>query len=249
MKKFFLIFAALINLSLCLFGQEVQSSVENQITEVETPLEKISENETASKKEKKPLDIDFFVCLEPTLIINTGDTSKSAVSPIMFPISFGAVFFKDKLISFQPRLSFFFNYYLWEDDKAYPAEIENRTAAVFSFLLDLPAVYTLDLKGKHHMDFSFGPAFNFRIITLANGVSSSDSGTTGTAEGDVDKIRSYLWGNGNFIYLSTYTSYLYSVSEKLQVGPEVRFYLNCGQLFSGNGFDGAMLSLGIKAKF
>lgn len=253
MRKIILILTAIAGLSAVTFAQETavpETAAAPDSAAIQTTTDDSQETEQESEaKIKKTRNIDFFLCFEPALIINTRDTSESAVSPIVYPISFGAVFFKTKPVTFQPRLSFFANYYLWENDKAYPAEIENRTAAVFSFLLDLPAVYTLNLKEKHHMDFAFGPAFNFRIITLANGVSGSDAGSTGTADGDVSEIRSYLWGNGNFVYLSTYTSYLYSVSDRLQVGPEFRFYISCGQLFSGNGFDSSMLSLGIKAKF
>ncbi|MCR5495638.1 MAG: hypothetical protein K6F15_08380 [Treponema sp.] len=252
MKKFFLISSIIFTLSSICFAQETEAEVVNSEA-VNEEVENISE--TDKSEDENPLSnwksfpIDFFITFEPSLLINTGDVENSAVSPIIYPLSFGAVFFRDKFISFQPRLSFFANYYIWYDGKAYPAEIENRTAAVFSFMLDLPAVYTLNLKGKHHMDFALGPAFNFRIITLANGVDSDDAGYEDTADNDVSEIRDYLWGGGNFFYLTTYTSYLYSVSDRLQLGPEFRFSACCGQLFSGNGLDSAILSFGVKAKF
>ena len=193
--------------------------------------------------------VDFCLSFEPTLIINTGSPKDSAVSPIVYPFSFGAIFFKDKLLSFQPRLSFYTNYYLWDDDAAWPAEVENRTATAFSFLIDLPAVYMLPLAEHQALEFGAGAAVNARFAVLSNGVKESDAGSSGTAGDDVTEIQKYFWKDANFLFLEAFATYLYSFSEHLRIGPECRFYLPCGQTFSGNGLNGGMISLGIKACF
>lgn len=199
--------------------------------------------------QKKEFPVDFFIAFEPSLILNTESGEQSAVSPIVYPISFGAVFFKEKPFSFQPRISFFANYYLWYDGDAYPAEIENRTATVFHFMIDLPAVYTLTLKEKHRFEFGLGTAIDFTISVLSHGVTDSDAGYSGSAGSDTDEIRSYFWKNARFLYLETSAAYLFSFAKKLSVGPEFKFYLPCGQIFSGNGMNHSIFSLGAKIRF
>jgi len=199
--------------------------------------------------QKKEFPVDFFITFAPSLILNTESGEQSAVSPVVYPLSFGAVFFKEKKFSFQPRLSFFANYYLWYDGDAYPAEIENRTATVFHFMLDLPAVYTLKLKEKHRFEFSLGTAIDFTISVLSHGVTDSDAGYSGSAGSDTDEIRRYFWNNVRFIYLETSAAYLFSFAERLSIGPEFKFYLPCGQVFSGNGMNHSIFSLGAKICF
>ena len=193
--------------------------------------------------------LDFTASFEPTLIVNTDNPKNSAPSPVVYPFSFGIVVPSYNFISFQPRLSFFTNYYLWNDKGAYPAEIENRTATVFHFMIDLPAVYTLTLKEKHRFEFGLGTAIDFTISVLSHGVTDSDAGYSGSAGSDTDEIRSYFWKNARFLYLETSAAYLFSFAKKLSVGPEFKFYLPCGQIFSGNGMNHSIFSLGAKIRF
>ena len=194
--------------------------------------------------------LDFTVSFEPTLIVNTDNPKNSAPSPVVYPFSFGIVVPSYNFISFQPRLSFFTNYYLWNDKGAYPAEIENRTATAFSFLLDLPVGFVLFKNEKHLVDLGTGPAFLIRFATLSHDVSENDAGYNGnTASKDVEKINEWFWNDANFLFYEVYADYLYSFTEKIKAGPEVRFYLPLGSLFSGDGLNAAMLGIGIKARF
>ena len=194
--------------------------------------------------------IDFTLSFTPTLIVNTDKPQNSAPSPVVYPISLGLVFPDNNFISFQPRLSFFTNYYLWNKKGAYPAEIENRTATAFSFLLDLPAAFTFKPKEKHMFNLTAGPSLLIRFATLSNGVNEDDPGYNGnTASEDLSKINDYFWKDANFLYLETSFDYLYKITEKISFGPEVRFYMPLGQIFSGNGLNASMLSWGIKARF
>lgn len=197
---------------------------------------------------EKPLDIT--VSFAPTLIVNTDDDKDSAPSPFVFPFSIGIVIPKDNFVSFQPRLSFFTNYYLLNENGAAPAEIENRTATAFSFLLDLPACFTFKPAEKHWIEAGAGPSILFRFAVLSKDVSSSDAGYNGnTASDDVSEINSWFWKDGNFLFLDTYGAYLYTFTPKIKAGPELKFYLPFGSIFSGNGLNCSMLSLGIKARF
>lgn len=258
MKKLLLLIALIFSISVNGFSQEIETSNDIVSEEKSTIEQNDSEEKTDSDETKDNVKnlrgtfpIDFFISMAPSLIINTGDDKNSAVAPIVYPFSFGTILFKDKLFSFQPRLSFYAGYYLWveEDNAAYPSEIENRTATVFSFLLDLPAIYKMQMTERQSMEFGLGAAANFRIAILSNGVSSSDGGSSGSAGEDTDKIRSYMWKNCNWLYMTTSVAYNIKISERLKLGPELRFYVPCGQLFTGNGLNASMISLGVKAIF
>lgn len=197
---------------------------------------------------EKPLD--FTVSFAPTVIVNTDTDNKSAPSPFVFPFSIGIVIPKDNFVSFQPRLSFFTNYYLMNENGAAPAEIENRTATSFSFLLDLPACFTFKPAEKHWIEAGVGPSLLLRFAVISNDVNNSDAGFNGnTASDDVEEINKWFWKDANFLFLETYGAYLYTFTEKIKAGPELKFYLPCGSIFSGNGLNCAMLSLGVKARF
>lgn len=193
--------------------------------------------------------MDFTLTFEPTLIVNTDNPKNSAPAPIVYPLSFGIVFPKETFISFQPRISFFTNYYLWNSNGAYPAEIENRTATVFSFLFDFPAALTFYPAEKHSIDVGIGPSVLARFAVLSHSVHGSDAGYNGnTASDDVAEINKYFWKDANFLFIDTYFSYLYKFTEQLKAGPELKFYLPCS-VFSRKDLNAAMISLGIKARF
>jgi len=248
MKKKLYAFIITLSIFSKLFCTEsaVPETTEGTVSETVTDTGATSENADVTKKE---FPVNFYLTFEPSLILNTDSGENSAVSPVVYPVSFGAMFFGNKPVTFQPRLSFFANYYLWYDGEAYPAEIENRTATVFHFLLDLPAVYRFTLKDRHSFEFGLGPAFDFTVTVLSHGVTGSDSGYTGSADSDTGEIRWSFWKNGRFIYITTQTAYLFNFSKKLSFGPEFRFYLPCGHLFSGDGFNHSIFSLGAKIQF
>lgn len=193
--------------------------------------------------------VDFSVTFEPSLIINTDNPKNSAPAPVVYPLSFGIIFPRETLVSFQPRVSFFSNYYLWNNSGAYPAEIENRTATAFSFLIDLPAAISFSPLKKHFIDAGAGPAILARFAVLSHAVHGSDAGYNGnTASDDVAEINRYFWKDANFLFIDTYFSYLYAFTENLKAGPEIKFYLPCS-VFSKGDLNSAIISVGIKTRF
>ena len=193
-------------------------------------------------------DIDFIFAFTPAVIFNTDTSHKSAPPPIVYPFGFGISVPADKLVSFQPRLSFFTNYYLYDAGTAKPAEIENRTATALSFLLDLPAVFTLDVRKTHFFELGAGAAILARGAILSSGVDADEEGETGTAQGDVDAINKYFWKNINFLYLEASFAYLFKLTERIKLGPEVRFYLPCGPLFTQGSMNGGIFAAGLKVR-
>lgn len=190
----------------------------------------------------------LFFTAGPMLLLNTDSSTHSAPSPIMFAGGIGADFFNSKPVRAQARLSFFTNYYFWDGEKARPAEVENRTATVLSFLLDTCAVYPIN-RGAATYAFGAGLGFLARYGVLSNGVESSDSGSSDqlTAEKDVSNINTWLWENMRFLYPELTFSYMHSIpSSSITVGTDFRFYIPLGSLTTGNGMDASLFSLAFK---
>ena len=192
--------------------------------------------------------IDFFLAFEPMFILNTEAGTKSAPSPVVYPLSIGVSWPDYSFVSFQPRLSFFYNYYLWDNDTgmALPAEVENRTATALSFLFAFPAVFSFHLTDRGTFEAEAGVSILVRFGILSNGVSNSDSGTSGTAEDDTALINTWFWEKGRMIYFSAGAAWLYRFTDTIKAGPEIRFYLPAGSLAEGRGLDAMMISAGIK---
>ena len=179
---------------------------------------------------------DFFFTLDPCLYVNTD--SESAPSPIQFSGGIGLDFFNDRAVSFQPKLSFFTNYFLWNGSNARPAEVENRTAQVFNFLFDLDAVHTILFKNSA-LQAGGGISILARFAVTASGVDGSD---------DVSKINSWFYEDLNFLYPNLNLSWMRKMESQWIAGFETRVYFPLGAISSGRGLDTMILSLGVKVQ-
>ena len=139
-KKFPFIFL-FFSLSFFCFGQTEQNFSKTQSEDDGKILTKIEDFEKAKIKLPKNL---FFFTLGPSVYVNTD--SKTSPSPVSFAFGAGFDLFNHKFLNFQPKLTFFTNYYLWDGECARPSEIENRTALALSFLLDLNTTHIFRLK-------------------------------------------------------------------------------------------------------
>ena len=106
---------------------------------------------------------------------------------------------QDVLIA--PSLSLYGMRYLWAEDRALPAEIENRTAFVPTLLLDCPFLYRIE-SGRLLYTFGGGPGVLLRWGFLESGVGKNEkSYSEDMAAGDqVKEINKYLWGSGRWFY-------------------------------------------------
>lgn len=236
MKKLFLIIAVIFSLGAAgLFAQEEAAA--NQ-----------SEQTPAANSSKKSFfsNINFIAEFSPAVYINPESSTVSAPSPLIFPIGIGFLWPKESFIAIQPALSFFMMYHLWYDGMALPAEIENRTSQTVSFLLNIPAVFNLKQNEKSRFQISTGLALLMRFGLLAGGVKESDSGYSGSAGSDMDKINSWFWQNARFLYFSFGASWLYTFTDHLKAGPTMNLYLPVGSFTSGEGAQALIFSLGLK---
>lgn len=188
---------------------------------------------------------DFFFTLGPSLYINTD--KNSAPSPVSFCGGAGLDLFKSSAISLQPKLSIFTNYYLWNGEYARPAEIENRTAIVFSFLLDIDAVHRWNT-GKNIIEAGAGLSFLARAGMLANGVNSEDSGGTenSTAGKDISSINKWFYKDMNFLYPNLMFSYMRMLESRWLAGFETKLYFPLGAMIDGRALDTMIIFAGIK---
>ena len=236
MKKIFLIIAVIFSLeSGGLFAQEEAAANQSD----QTPA-------VNSSKKSFFSNINFIAEFSPAVYINPESSTVSAPSPLIFPIGIGFLWPKESFIAIQPALSFFMMYHLWYDGMALPAEIENRTSQTVSFLLNIPAVFNLKQNEKSRFQISTGLALLMRFGLLAGGVKESDSGYSGSAGSDMDKINSWFWQNARFLYFSLGASWLYTFTDHLKAGPTMNLYLPAGSFISGEGAQALIFSLGLK---
>ncbi len=223
-------------LCLSLFAQEEETT--EVVETIQAPPV-----ETGADEEVKNYRI--FVTAGPMLLVNTDSSTNSAPSPIMFSGAIGTELFKNKPVWGEARLSYFTNYYFWDGEDARPAEVENRTATLLSFMIDLCGIYPIK-KGENIFGVGGGLGFLARYGVLSNGVDEDDSGfsDTETASDDVSNINSWLWESGRFLYPQFAFHWERDLGDTdLSAGIDFRYYLPLGSLISGNGLDASIFTL------
>ena len=188
---------------------------------------------------------DFVLQFEPGFYLNPASRLVSSPSPIIYPISIGFLWPEHSVIAVQPTISFFMMNHLLYEDKALPAEIENRTTTTLSFMLNIPAVYSIYLTNSN-FQITAGLGVFMRFGILSPGIKEEDSGWSGSAGGDVKKINSYFWGNMRWLYLTIGGSWLYNLTPQLRAGPTINVYVPVGGLISDGSAQAMIISVGIK---
>ncbi len=189
-----------------------------------------------------------FVNLGANITINTESKLKSAPSPAAFALSFGAIWPNKAFLSFQPRLSFWTSYYLWDGKNALPAEVENRTALVLNFMLDIPAAATFRFENCQ-VEAGAGLGILARAALLANGVSEGDTGASGSAGGDKNEIQKWFWKNARFLYPEIFAAWEWNFSPRIAAGFEARWFIPIGSLADGRGLTESIIALSAKLIF
>lgn len=128
-------------------------------------------------------------------------------------------------IDFAPSVSFYPVQYLWANDRALPAEIENRTAYVLSLFFDFSFLYHIE-KNRFLYSFGGGPAILARYGFLESGVSANEQndGEELNAGDQVDAINAYFWESGRWLYPTLQAGVRY----KLETGWGAGFVFRAG---------------------
>lgn len=184
--------------------------------------------------------------LEPTFILSDASPETSVPFAIAVPLTVGLFWQNDFFITTEPNLSFFMNYYLWDEKSqmAYIAEPEVRTALGLSFLFDLPLIFSLNITRNSNLKLFASMEILMRVGILSGGVKEEDFGTSGSAGGDLQKINDWL--AQNIMYMGFGGSWMFEIGagkNKMQLGPEVRVHMPLTQFGSTNGL---MFSGGLK---
>ena len=237
MKKFLLIFISIFFLN-SLFAQEAEESTENEESREETFEESVEESQAN-------FPLDFVMQFEPGIYLNTESVLVSAPSPIVYPISVGFIWPDSTVFAIQPTVSFFMMQHLYYEDKALPAEIENRTTTTLSFLLNIPVVYSIYLE-RSRFQLTAGLGIFMRFGLRSPGVKDSDSGWTGSAGEDVKKINEYFWNKPRWLYVTAGGSWLYDLTPQLRAGPVINISIPVGGLIVDHDVQGMLISVGIK---
>ena len=149
------------------------------------------------------------------------------------------------MIAVQPTISFFMMNHLLYEDKALPAEIENRTTTTLSFMLNIPAVLSYYLENSC-FQLTGGLGVFMRFGILSPGVNEGDSGWTGSAGEDAKKINEYFWSKMRWFYITGGGSWLYNLTPQLRAGPVMNISIPVGGLIVDHDLQGMLISLGIK---
>ena len=201
-----------------------------------------------SENDSKKISVSPYANLGFNITVNTASKEKSAPTPVNFAGGMGAIIDITDFITLEPRLDFWAMYYLFDGKDALPAEIEQRTASVLCFMLDVPVGFNFR-KGNHTFTPGAGLGILMRFAFLSSGVKPDDHGATGSAQGDAEKIASWFWGKGRFLYPEVFFAWDYRISEKLRAGLTARIYLPLGSIIDGKGLDATIINLSTRFVF
>lgn len=175
-----------------------------------------------------------FITLGPAMMFTTD--SVSAPSPISYSLGIGRTVSVSGDFSLQAHAAFFTSYYLYDDERAKPAEVENRTALALSSLVSLNALWTFGKTENHWLQIGAGPAIFARYGLQANGVSG--------AADEVSNINRYFWSDLHFLYPDICFSYTRVISQ-FALGAECRIYLPAASFADGMGFEDGIIAFSI----
>lgn len=204
-------------------------------------VEAFSEDiEQATLQPEKPF---LFFTLGPVGMLNTDKLS--APSPIKFSAGVGGTFPINNWFAFSPSMTLFTDYYLWRNDaaggRAYPAEVENRTALVPSALIELPAVFYAR-SGSSTFSLGLGVTLFARLAFLADSVPQSEAG-------DIKSMNRFFYSGLRFLYPSAHLAYDFTTESGLKAGVMLRAWLPLASLIEDRGFDAGMASIAFRISF
>lgn len=224
MKHLKLLFVVLLSLlALNCFSQETEPAETDIIEVPETPSSHT---------------VSFIASMGPGMYLNTVSSKYSAPSPIIYPVQMGILWPNYTTTAFEPSLSFFYMYHLYYNNMALPAEIENRTTFTPTFILNLPVAFNFYF-GNNRLQVNAGLALVMRFGVKANGVDDSEAG-------EIEAINKWFWQNARCVYLSTGASWIFGHTKNFKAGPTINIYFPMGTLFSGEGLQGMMATVGMK---
>lgn len=184
---------------------------------------------------------NFFLTGGLCTVISIGQKS---YTPVLFSVGGGYSFKIKNNFYLDTRISFYSNYYLWDESlqAALPSEVENRTSTSINIALDLPFVASFNF-GKHTLRAGGGLGLIPKINFLSSGVSTNDEGSSGSAGEDLNLINKYLWSYARWIYPQIALSYSALLTNGWRAGLDFKYYLPLTSLIKGRGLNDSVIQL------
>jgi hypothetical protein len=102
-------------------------------------------------------------------------------------------------LRFEPGTDFYYTYYGYSAklDRAVPLADENRSTAVYGFMLTLPLDFSFRITQAIDFHGSLGVTADLRLCLVASGLDDAAQGLD-DAKAQTEKTVSYFWGSGRW---------------------------------------------------
>lgn len=119
-------------------------------------------------------------------------------------------------LRFEPGLDLYYTYYGYSDElaRAVPVSEENRSSAVFGFMLSLPFDVSFRIAKVVGFHASFGASADLRLALLADG--SAD------AKYEHERAMSYFWSSGRWFYPMAALGFNFPFAGRYFLGVDLR---------------------------
>ena len=187
--------------------------------------------------------------------------NRSAPMPILPSLGGGASYSLSDLLALEVSLDLYGTTYDfdYELDRVVPANDEFRSAFVIGSVLGFQPVFRFRPMGDKFTIRAYGGiGFDLRIIFRAYGIEDSEghtdySGSTGYTVGEArQKITSYFWGSGRFIFPFIGGGMDFPLTEGIQLGFDLRMWFPIWRIWSGESLpfiEGFRFGLGFRVTF
>jgi hypothetical protein len=145
----------------------------------------------------------------------------------------------------------YFTNYLYSSvlNRAVPAAIENRSAFVFGFFTGIQALFEFPVNDIWNFRVFGGPAFDFRVISLALDLKPDIQPGDADAPEQTDKIRDYFWGKGRWFLPVVGGGVDYTINDDFLLGLDLRMWIPLYKMWSDEklpGIEGWRFGAGLR---
>ena len=205
--------------------------------------------------------LEWSVC--GTLLLFPEDNGNaSAPMPILPSLGGAASYPISELLSAEVTLDLYGNTYDYDVklERVVPANDEFRSAFVIGAVLGFQPVWRFYPKEDKFTIRAFGGlAFDLRIIFPAYGIkdneqhTNNNTGDTGLNVGQArQKIASYFWGSGRFIFMVIGGGMDFPLTESFDLGFDLRIWMPVWRIWSGESLpfiEGFRIGIGFRLGF
>ena len=184
---------------------------------------------------------DSMLFLDSAQVLDGNGHPTSAASPILDALGASFDLKLSDLFLFEPSLDIYGTYYKWlpDQNRAVPAELENREAFVLGFILDTSFYIRWAIADRLQLQFGLGPAFILPAGFI--GVQENDQTTQAGIVADVKSINGWFYSEGRFVRPSATLSFRFKLRDKIDFGvwgrvivPIYHWWANDGLPFTDN---------------